>query len=54
MPNLKTYYIPHAGHYIQFEQPELMRRIMAAFLLDRPDVIPPYTSDADPRTAATN
>jgi pimeloyl-ACP methyl ester carboxylesterase len=52
MPNLKTYYIPHAGHYIQFEQPELMRSIMAAFLLDKPDAIPPYTSDADPRPPA--
>jgi pimeloyl-ACP methyl ester carboxylesterase len=49
MPNLKTYYIPHAGHYIQFEQPELMRRIMAAFLLDQPDVIAPVDSDEDPR-----
>jgi pimeloyl-ACP methyl ester carboxylesterase len=49
MPNLKTYYIPHAGHYIQFEQPELMRRIMAAFLLDQPDVIAPVDSDGDPR-----
>jgi pimeloyl-ACP methyl ester carboxylesterase len=49
MPNLKTYYIPHAGHYIQFEQPELMRRIMAAFLLDQPDVITPVDSDVDPR-----
>jgi pimeloyl-ACP methyl ester carboxylesterase len=54
VPNLKTYYIPHAGHYIQFEQPELMRRIMAAFLLDQPDVIPPYIGDADPRPPATN
>ncbi len=54
MPNLKTYYIPRAGHYIQFEQPELMRRIMAAFLLDQPDVIPPYIGDADPRPPATS
>jgi pimeloyl-ACP methyl ester carboxylesterase len=52
MPNLKTYYIPHAGHYIQFEQPELMRQIMVAFLLDKPDAVPPYTSDADPRPPA--
>lgn len=52
MPNLKIYYISHAGHYIQFEQAELMRRIMAAFLLDKPDVIPSYTSDADPRPPA--
>jgi proline iminopeptidase len=54
MPHLKVYYIPHAGHYIQFEQPDLMRRIMAAFLLDQPDVIAPYIGDADPRPAATN
>ena len=31
------------------EQPELMRRIITAFLLDQPDVIPAYTSDLDPR-----
>jgi hypothetical protein len=31
-----------------------MRRIMAAFLLDQPDVIPPYIGDADPRPPATN
>lgn len=49
LPNLKIYYIPKAGHYIQFEQPELLRRIILAFLLDQPDVIPPYSSDADPR-----
>jgi len=49
MPNLKTYYIPHAGHYIQFEQPDLMRRIMVAFLLDQPDVIAPVQDDGDPR-----
>lgn len=50
-PNLKIYYIPRAGHYIQFEQPELMHQVVLAFLLDKPDAIPPYTSDADPRTA---
>ena len=49
LPNLKVYYIPRAGHYIQFEQPELLDRVIEAFLLDQPDVIPPYTSDADPR-----
>jgi pimeloyl-ACP methyl ester carboxylesterase len=49
LPNLKVYYIPHAGHYIQFEQPELMRKVIRNFLLDEPDAIPPYTSDADPR-----
>jgi proline iminopeptidase len=49
MPNLKIYYIPHAGHYIQFEQPELMRQIMVAFLLDKPDVIAPVETDKDPR-----
>jgi pimeloyl-ACP methyl ester carboxylesterase len=54
MPNLKTYYITHAGHYIQFEQPDLMRRIMATFLLDQPDVIPPYIGDADPRPPAAD
>jgi pimeloyl-ACP methyl ester carboxylesterase len=49
LPNLKIYYIPRSGHYIQFEQPELLRRVILAFLLDQPDVIPPYSSDADPR-----
>ena len=41
LSNLKIYYIPRAGHYIQLEQPDLMRRIMVAFLLDQPDVVPP-------------
>jgi hypothetical protein len=50
MPNLKIYFIPHAGHYIQFEQPDLMRRIMVAFLLDQPDVIAPVEGDEDPRS----
>jgi len=49
MPHLKIYYIPHAGHYIQFEQADLMRRVMLAFLLERPDVIAPVQSDKDPR-----
>lgn len=48
---LKVFYIPHAGHLIHFEQPELMRRIVVAFLLDQADAIPPYTSDDDPRPA---
>ena len=50
LPNLKIYYVPRAGHYIQFEQPELLKRLISAFLLDQPDPIPPYTRDADPRT----
>jgi pimeloyl-ACP methyl ester carboxylesterase len=49
LPNLKIFYIPHAAHYIQLEQSELMRRIMVAFLLDQPDVIAPLEGDADPR-----
>jgi pimeloyl-ACP methyl ester carboxylesterase len=49
LPDLKIYYIPKAGHYIQFEQPELLKRVIEAFLLDRPEVLPEYTSDADPR-----
>lgn len=51
LPNLKVFYIPHAGHYIQIEQGDLMRRIMLAFLLDQPYVIPPYESDRDPRVS---
>ena len=50
--NLKIFYIPHAGHYIQFEQPELMSKVIRSFLLDQPDAIPPYTSDANPRPPA--
>jgi proline iminopeptidase len=49
MPNVKLYYIPKAGHFIQFEQPELMTRVILAFLLDQPDSISPYSGDADPR-----
>jgi len=47
--NLKIYYIPRAGHYIQFEQPELLKRVILAFLLDQTVALSPYTSDADPR-----
>lgn len=54
LPNLKIYYIAHAGHYIQIEQFELMRRIMIAFLLDQPDVIAPVEGDADPRLVPTS
>jgi hypothetical protein len=49
LPNLKIYYIPHAGHYAQMEHPDLTRRIMVAFLLDQPDVIAPVQGDEDPR-----
>lgn len=49
LPNLKVFYIPRAGHYIQFEQPELLKRVILTFLLDQPGAISPYTSDADPR-----
>jgi len=49
LPNLKIYYIPKAGHYIQFEQAELLRRVILTFLLDQPDALSPYSTDADPR-----
>jgi pimeloyl-ACP methyl ester carboxylesterase len=49
---LKVFYIPHAGHYIQFEQPELMHKVIRNFLLDQPDAIPPYTAETDPRLSA--
>jgi len=49
LPNLKIYYISKAGHYIQFEQPDLLKRVILAFLLDQPEAISPYTNDADPR-----
>ena len=48
--NLKIYYIRGAGHYIQFEQADVLERVILAFLLDEPEVIPAYTSDGDPRT----
>jgi pimeloyl-ACP methyl ester carboxylesterase len=50
LSNLKIFYIPRAGHYIQFEQPELLKRVILAFLQDQPDALYPYASDADPRT----
>ena len=49
--NARSYYVPRAGHFIQFEQPELMRRMIVAFLLDQPEQIAPYTSESDPRNA---
>ena len=49
LPSLKIVYIPRAGHYIQFEQPELLKHVILSFLLDQPDAIPPYAGDADPR-----
>jgi len=50
LPNLNIYYIPRAGHFMQLEQPELMMRVIRAFLLDQTDAVPPYSGDADPRT----
>lgn len=49
LSNAKSYYLPRAGHFIQFEQPELMRRMITSFLLDQPDPIPPYSGELDPR-----
>jgi pimeloyl-ACP methyl ester carboxylesterase len=48
--NANIYYVPKAGHFIQFEQPDLLQRMIFAFLLDQPDVVSPYSGDADPRT----
>jgi len=48
--NAKVYYIPRSGHIISLSQPDLMARIIRAFLLDKPDPTPPYMGDADPRT----
>ena len=48
--NAKVYYIPRAGHIISLSQPELMARIIRAFLLGEPDPVPPYSGEADPRT----
>lgn len=50
LANAKVYYIPKAGHFIVFEQPDLMRRMIVAFLLDQPEVVARYAGDADPRT----
>jgi proline iminopeptidase len=47
LANAKVYYM---GHFIVFEQSELLRRMIVAFLLDQPDVVVPYAGDADPRT----
>jgi pimeloyl-ACP methyl ester carboxylesterase len=47
--HLRIFYIPKAGHYVQLEQPELMHRVIRAFLLDQPDAIPSYVGDTDPR-----
>jgi pimeloyl-ACP methyl ester carboxylesterase len=49
--SLKVYYFPRAGHYIQLSQPELLTKVVRAFLLDGPDVIPPVIGDEDPRPA---
>jgi len=49
--NATSYYVPRAGHFIQFEQPELMRRIIVAFLLDQPQPVPAYSGEMDPRNA---
>jgi len=51
--NLKVYFVPGAGHYIQFEQPELLRRVILSFLLDQSDVLPAYDRDDDPRVRST-
>jgi len=50
LPNLKIFYIPRAGHYIQFEQQEMLKRVILAFITDKPDAISLYRGDADPRT----
>lgn len=50
LSNAKIYYVPKAGHFIQFEQPDLMRSMILAFLQDQPDPVSSYSGDADPRT----
>jgi proline iminopeptidase len=50
--NLKIFSFPKAGHYLQFEQPQLMTMVIRSFILEQPDVIAPYTGDADPRPPA--
>ncbi len=50
LQNINLYYILGAGHYIQFEQADLLERVILAFLLDEPEVMPAYASDGDPRT----
>jgi pimeloyl-ACP methyl ester carboxylesterase len=49
--NLKVYYFPRAGHVIQMSEPALLTKVVRAFLLDTPDVIPPVIGDEDPRPA---
>jgi proline iminopeptidase len=48
--NAKIYHVLKAGHFIQFEQPELMQAMILAFLQDQPDFVAPYLGDDDPRT----
>ncbi|HKV46624.1 MAG TPA: alpha/beta hydrolase [Candidatus Acidoferrales bacterium] len=48
-PNLKIYYIPRAGHYIYIMQPDLLEKVISAFLLGQPNPVPPVQGDADPR-----
>ena len=50
--NLKIFSFPKAGHYLQFEQPQLMTKVIRSFLLEQPDVIAPYTGDAEPSVPA--
>jgi proline iminopeptidase len=50
--DLRIFYFPKAGHYIQFEQPELMTQVIRSFLLDQTGPVEPYAHDADPRPAA--
>jgi pimeloyl-ACP methyl ester carboxylesterase len=50
-PRLRVYYFSKAGHFIQLSQPDLLAKVIRAFLLDAPEIIPAYASDADPRPA---
>jgi len=49
LPNLKIYYIPRAGHYIYIMQPDLLEKVVSAFLLGQPDPIQSVHGDTDPR-----
>jgi pimeloyl-ACP methyl ester carboxylesterase len=46
--DIKIFYFPNAGHYIQLEQPELMIKVIRSFLLEQPDAIPLFSSNSAP------
>ena len=48
LPNSTLLHIPNAGHWMDFDQPEVFSSAIRAFLLDRPLPLNPYTMDSAP------